>query len=201
MGLAIETNCNVGRNLVGFSFIMIIFCSFALSIHFVEKWSVLGYYRIFVSFCFVYVILRVLVVLSPSLCSFSSSIMKSWEVEHLRLCMAPRPISCYFSCTLIMLRCSWSLYIFNNLAVNFTCFTCSYKAFDEIDGIEVAWNQICIDDALQSPEYLERIYSEVHLLRMLKHENIIKLYASWVDDVNKSINMITELFSSGSLRQ
>ncbi|XP_060206737.1 probable serine/threonine-protein kinase WNK10 isoform X2 [Lycium barbarum] len=79
--------------------------------------------------------------------------------------------------------------------------TFGYKAFDKIDGIEVAWNQICIDDALQSPQHLERIYSEVHLLRMLKHENIIKLYSSWVDDVNKSINMITELFSSGSLRQ
>ncbi|XP_055821767.1 probable serine/threonine-protein kinase WNK10 isoform X2 [Solanum dulcamara] len=79
--------------------------------------------------------------------------------------------------------------------------TFGYKAFDNIDGIEVAWNQICIDDALQSPEYLERLYSEVHLLRMLKNENIIKLYSSWVDDVNKSINMITELFSSGSLRQ
>ncbi|MCD7456925.1 Serine/threonine-protein kinase wnk8 [Datura stramonium] len=76
-----------------------------------------------------------------------------------------------------------------------------YKAFDKLDGIEVAWNQICIDDALQSPEYLERIYSEVHLLGILKHENIIKLYSSWVDDVNKSINMITELFSSGSLTQ
>ncbi|XP_047269674.1 probable serine/threonine-protein kinase WNK10 isoform X2 [Capsicum annuum] len=76
-----------------------------------------------------------------------------------------------------------------------------YKAFDKIDGTEVAWNQICIDDAVQSPEYLERIHSEVHLLRMLKHENIMKLYSSWVDYVNKSINMITELFSSGSLRR
>lgn len=62
-----------------------------------------------------------------------------------------------------------------------------YKAFDNIDGIEVAWNQICIDDALQSPEHLERTYSEVHLLKMLKNENVIKLYTSWVDDVNKSI--------------
>lgn len=84
---------------------------------------------------------------------------------------------------------------------DFHVFTCSYKAFDKIDGTEVAWNQICIDDAVQSPEYLERIHSEVHLLRMLKHENIMKLYSSWVDYVNKSINMITELFSSGSLRR
>ncbi|KAG2676972.1 hypothetical protein I3760_12G076300 [Carya illinoinensis] len=75
-----------------------------------------------------------------------------------------------------------------------------YKAFDEVDGIEVAWNQVTIDDVLQSPEQLERLYSEVHLLKSLKHKNIIKFYNSWVDDKNKTINLITELFSSGSLR-
>ena len=77
----------------------------------------------------------------------------------------------------------------------------SYKGFDEVDGIEIAWNQVSIDDALQSSENLRRLYSEVHLLRTLKHENIMKLYTSWVDDENKTINMITELFTSGSLRQ
>lgn len=76
-----------------------------------------------------------------------------------------------------------------------------YRGFDEVDGIEVAWNQVNIDDVLQSPEQLERLYSEVHLLKSLKHENIIKFYNSWVDDKNKTINMITELFTSGSLRQ
>ncbi|KAK2978665.1 hypothetical protein RJ640_019122 [Escallonia rubra] len=76
-----------------------------------------------------------------------------------------------------------------------------YKGFDEVDGIEIAWNQVSIEDALQSPENLERLYSEVHLLRTLKHENIIKSYISWVDDENKTINMITELFTSGNLRQ
>ncbi|XP_065860122.1 probable serine/threonine-protein kinase WNK4 [Euphorbia lathyris] len=76
-----------------------------------------------------------------------------------------------------------------------------YKAFDEVDGIEVAWNQVKIDDVLQSPEDLEKLYCEVNLLRTLKHENIIKLYDSWVDDKKKTINMITELFTSGNLRQ
>ncbi|KAF7113069.1 hypothetical protein RHSIM_RhsimUnG0163800 [Rhododendron simsii] len=76
-----------------------------------------------------------------------------------------------------------------------------YKGFDEVDGIEVAWNQVSLDHALQSPEHLERLYSEVHLLKTLKHENIIKSYSSWVDDKNKTINIITELFTSGSLRQ
>ncbi|KAF7849759.1 hypothetical protein BT93_L0314 [Corymbia citriodora subsp. variegata] len=76
-----------------------------------------------------------------------------------------------------------------------------YKAFDEVEGIEVAWNQVRIDDVLQSPEDLEKLYVEVHLLKMLKHENILKFYDSWVDDKKKTINMITELFTSGSLRQ
>ncbi|KAF1883758.1 hypothetical protein Lal_00012675 [Lupinus albus] len=76
-----------------------------------------------------------------------------------------------------------------------------YRAFDEINGIEVAWNHVSIEDVLQSSQQLERLYSEIHLLKSLKHENIIKLHNSWVDDNNKSINMITELFTSGSLRQ
>ncbi|XP_024024128.1 probable serine/threonine-protein kinase WNK4 [Morus notabilis] len=76
-----------------------------------------------------------------------------------------------------------------------------YKAFDEVDGIEVAWNQVRIDDVLLSSEDLEKLYSEVHLLKSLKHENIIKFYNSWVDDKQKTINMITELFTSGNLRQ
>ncbi|XP_010446926.1 PREDICTED: serine/threonine-protein kinase WNK8 [Camelina sativa] len=75
-----------------------------------------------------------------------------------------------------------------------------YKAFDEIDGIEVAWNLVSIEDVMQMPGQLERLYSEVHLLKALKHENIIKLFYSWVDEKNKTINMITELFTSGSLR-
>ncbi|KAF6163638.1 hypothetical protein GIB67_036098 [Kingdonia uniflora] len=76
-----------------------------------------------------------------------------------------------------------------------------YRAFDEVDGIEVAWNQVHIDDVLKCAEDLERLYCEVHLLRSLKHRHIIKFYNSWIDDKNKTINIITELFTSGSLRQ
>lgn len=76
-----------------------------------------------------------------------------------------------------------------------------YKAFDETDGIEVAWSLIEIDRILQSPQDLGRLYSEVHLLKTLNHKNIIKYNYSWIDDKNKTINIITELFTSGSLRQ
>ncbi|KAK3211624.1 hypothetical protein Dsin_016330 [Dipteronia sinensis] len=75
-----------------------------------------------------------------------------------------------------------------------------YKAFDEVNGLEVAWSQVRIDDVLQSPDDLERLYSEVHLLKSLKHSNIIRFYNSWIDDKNKTVNIITELFTSGSLR-
>lgn len=76
-----------------------------------------------------------------------------------------------------------------------------YRAFDEVDGIEVAWNQVRVQDVLQSPEDLERLYSEIHLLKTLKHKNIIKFYSSWVDTKTKNVNFITEIFTSGTLRQ
>ncbi|KAI4343699.1 hypothetical protein L6164_011017 [Bauhinia variegata] len=76
-----------------------------------------------------------------------------------------------------------------------------YRAFDELEGIEVAWNQVKVADLLRKSEDLERLHSEVHLLKTLKHKNIIKFYNSWVDTKNDSINFITEIFTSGTLRQ
>ncbi|XP_023001075.1 probable serine/threonine-protein kinase WNK3 [Cucurbita maxima] len=76
-----------------------------------------------------------------------------------------------------------------------------YRAFDELEGIEVAWNQIKVTDLLRNSDDLERLYSEVHLLKTLKHKNIIKFYSSWVDTKNENINFITEIFTSGTLRQ
>ncbi|KAL4271531.1 hypothetical protein GQ457_13G025270 [Hibiscus cannabinus] len=76
-----------------------------------------------------------------------------------------------------------------------------YKAFDEYEGIEVAWNQVKLHDLLQSSEDLERLYCEIHLLKTLKHENIMKFYTSWVDTANRNINFVTEMFTSGTLRQ
>ncbi|KAF7837290.1 putative serine/threonine-protein kinase WNK9 isoform X1 [Senna tora] len=76
-----------------------------------------------------------------------------------------------------------------------------YRAFDEYEGIEVAWNQVKLYDFLQNPEDLERLYCEIHLLKTLKHKNIMKFYTSWVDAANRHINFVTEMFTSGTLRQ
>ncbi|KAK6130290.1 hypothetical protein DH2020_035962 [Rehmannia glutinosa] len=51
------------------------------------------------------------------------------------------------------------------------------------------------------PEDLERLYCEIHLLKTLKHSNIMKFYTSWVDTANRNINFVTEMFTSGTLRQ
>ncbi|XP_050892668.1 probable serine/threonine-protein kinase WNK9 isoform X2 [Lathyrus oleraceus] len=76
-----------------------------------------------------------------------------------------------------------------------------YRAFDEYDGIEVAWNQVKLYDFLKNPQDLERLYCEIHLLKTLKHKNIMKFYTSWVDTTNRHINFVTEMFTSGTLRQ
>ncbi|KAF8388059.1 hypothetical protein HHK36_026725 [Tetracentron sinense] len=76
-----------------------------------------------------------------------------------------------------------------------------YRAFDEYEGIEVAWNQVKLYDFLRSPEDLERLYCEIHLLKTLKHKNIMKFYTSWVDTAKRNINFVTEMFTSGTLRQ
>ncbi|KAL8123409.1 putative serine/threonine-protein kinase WNK3 isoform X2 [Apium graveolens] len=76
-----------------------------------------------------------------------------------------------------------------------------YRAFDELEGIEIAWNQVKVADLLRNSDDLDRLYSEVHLLKTLKHKNIIKFYNSWVDTKTENINFITEIFTSGTLRQ
>ncbi|CAL9086431.1 unnamed protein product [Musa textilis] len=76
-----------------------------------------------------------------------------------------------------------------------------YRAFDEQNGTEVAWNQAKLSEVMRSPEALQRMYSEVHLLSSLCHESIIKFHASWIDAANRTFNFITEMFTSGTLRE
>ncbi|XP_048319792.1 probable serine/threonine-protein kinase WNK5 isoform X2 [Ziziphus jujuba] len=76
-----------------------------------------------------------------------------------------------------------------------------YRAFDEVLGMEVAWNQIKLNDVFRSPEELQRLYSEVHLLKTLRHDSIIRFYTTWIDPTRRTFNFITEMFTSGTLRE
>ncbi|KAK4355948.1 hypothetical protein RND71_024919 [Anisodus tanguticus] len=75
-----------------------------------------------------------------------------------------------------------------------------YRGIDELLGMEVAWSQIKLNDLLQSPEDIERLYSEVHLLSTLNHKSIMRFYTSWIDVEKRTFNFITEMFTSGTLR-
>ncbi|CAA0833475.1 Probable serine/threonine-protein kinase WNK6 [Striga hermonthica] len=82
-----------------------------------------------------------------------------------------------------------------------------YRGFDRLTGVDVAWNQICLGDddddktLKNSPEIQARLCAEAVLLNSLSHTNVMRCYAYWVDYPNKTVNLITELFSSGSLRR
>lgn len=76
-----------------------------------------------------------------------------------------------------------------------------YKAFDYEEGIEVAWNQVRASDFVSSKKDEERLQLEVEMLRSLDHPCLMKFYHSWIDPKNLTINFITELFTSGTLRQ
>ncbi|KAL1200502.1 putative serine/threonine-protein kinase WNK11 [Cardamine amara subsp. amara] len=75
-----------------------------------------------------------------------------------------------------------------------------YRAFDQEEGIEVAWNQVKLRCFSDDPAMTERLYSEVRLLKNLKNNNIITLYKVWREERNNTLNFITEICTSGNLR-
>lgn len=76
-----------------------------------------------------------------------------------------------------------------------------YRAFDQEEGIEVAWNQVKLRNFCDDPAMLDRLYSEVRLLRSLTNKNIIALYNVWRDEQRNTLNFITEVCTSGNLRE
>lgn len=75
-----------------------------------------------------------------------------------------------------------------------------YRAFDQEEGIEVAWNQVKLRCFADNEDILDRLFGEVHLLRSLKCDNIITFYNMWTDERNRTLNFVTEVCTSGSLR-
>jgi WNK lysine deficient protein kinase len=76
-----------------------------------------------------------------------------------------------------------------------------YKGFDEQEGIEIAWNQVRVSELVSSREERDRLFAEIRVLKQLKHKNIMTFHDSWLDQSTYSVNFITELFTSGTLRQ
>ena len=75
-----------------------------------------------------------------------------------------------------------------------------YRAFDQQEGIEVAWNQVFLNRFTDDKAMLHRLNSEVQLLKTLENDNIIKLFSAWIDVDRMALNFITEVCTSGNLR-
>ncbi|KAF3453351.1 hypothetical protein FNV43_RR03791 [Rhamnella rubrinervis] len=76
-----------------------------------------------------------------------------------------------------------------------------YRAFDQEEGIEVAWNQVKLRNFSNDSYIIDRLYSEVRLLRSLTNKNIISLHNVWRDEEHNTLNFITEVCTSGNLRE
>ncbi|PWA64921.1 protein kinase-like domain-containing protein [Artemisia annua] len=75
-----------------------------------------------------------------------------------------------------------------------------YREFDMEEGRDIAWNQIKLK-TFDGDEYAKkRLCSEIKLLKTLKNENLIVLYAFWRNSENNHLNFITEECVSENLR-
>lgn len=76
-----------------------------------------------------------------------------------------------------------------------------FKAFDQEEGVEVAWNQLRLDTL--NKRDVSNILSEIRILESLRNDNIINLYYSWTSrgkDNKERIIFITEHMTSGTLK-
>ncbi|XP_074293921.1 putative serine/threonine-protein kinase WNK11 [Silene latifolia] len=76
-----------------------------------------------------------------------------------------------------------------------------YRAFDQEEGIEVAWNQVKLSNFSDDQSVIERLSTEIKLLRNLRNKNIITLFHVWRDRKHNTLNFITEICTSGNLRE
>lgn len=61
--------------------------------------------------------------------------------------------------------------------------------------------QVRVVELVNSKEERDRLFAEIRVLKQLKHKNIMSFHDSWLDQKTMCVNFITELFTSGTLRQ
>lgn len=76
-----------------------------------------------------------------------------------------------------------------------------FKGFDERRGIDVAWSKLSQESLDLDDGQLAAVAQEMRKGLDLDHPNIIKCYLTWQDGQAHCINLITEFFTSGNLRE
>jgi WNK lysine deficient protein kinase len=73
-----------------------------------------------------------------------------------------------------------------------------YRAYDQEEGIEVAWNEIRLGNCREADS--NNIQKEIRLLGSLHHPRILGLFTAWIDKTRKVLVFITEFFTNGTIR-
>jgi WNK lysine deficient protein kinase len=73
-----------------------------------------------------------------------------------------------------------------------------YRAYDQEEGIEVAWNEIRLGNCRDMD--MKSIQKEIVLLGELKHDGILRLFNAWIDKTRNVLVFITEFFTNGTIR-
>jgi WNK lysine deficient protein kinase len=73
-----------------------------------------------------------------------------------------------------------------------------YRGFDERNGLDIAWGIISGDRLGLDHPVMQQLLAETQRNTKLRHKNIIKCFKCWPSD--NQINLVTELFTSGNLR-
>ncbi|PRQ31670.1 putative protein kinase WNK-NRBP family [Rosa chinensis] len=75
-----------------------------------------------------------------------------------------------------------------------------YRAFDQQQGNEVAWNKVWLRKLSDNPVLSNHLDAEIKLLRELENKYIIECYSVWKDVKRNALNFVTEVCNSGNLR-
>lgn len=76
-----------------------------------------------------------------------------------------------------------------------------FKGYDTENGVDVAWCKVMAEPHKISDNQLDSVYNEMCKGLTLDHPNIIKCLKCWVSESRDCINLVTELFASGTLRE
>jgi len=74
-----------------------------------------------------------------------------------------------------------------------------YRAYDSVQGVEVAWNAVKVSGMSQQAR--QRVVQEMKILQKLDHPSIIHFYSSFLQKETESVVFITEMMASGTLKE
>lgn len=73
-----------------------------------------------------------------------------------------------------------------------------YRAYDQEEGIEVAWNEIIFDRFTEQES--AQIRQEISILHNLDHPSVLRIFTAWLDKLRNVMIFITEFFTNGTIR-